>query len=109
MQFGLTRRVCDEVGREYEVFTGLERVAHQNLRWLAGYRQDRCAPTPDTVGAITDCFADPVPLRVGMDRVSRSTGQPSDAALANILHLLWRRELSTNLSRPLSLAAEVWA
>jgi hypothetical protein len=34
---------------------------------------------------------------------------PKDMALANVLHLLWRRQLSANLGSPLSLDSEVSA
>jgi hypothetical protein len=108
-QFDLTRRVCAEVGWDYEIFTGLDPLTEQNVRWLAGYRQDRCAPTADALAAITRCFADPLPLGVGVNRVSRSTDASSDMALANVLNLLWRRRLSANLTLPLSLDTEVSA
>jgi hypothetical protein len=108
-QFDLTRRVCAEIGWQYEIFTGLDPVAEQNMRWLAGYRRDRCAPADDAVAAIIHCFADSLPLGLGVYRVSRSTGASKDTVLANVLHLLWRRELSANLSAPLSLDAVVSA
>ncbi|WP_307857450.1 TnsA-like heteromeric transposase endonuclease subunit [Mycobacterium sp. SM1] len=57
-QFNLTRQICAEIGCEYEIFTGLDPVAEQNMRWLAGYRQDRCAPADDTLAAITRCFVE---------------------------------------------------
>ena len=109
VQFDLTRRVCSEIGWQYEVFTGLDPVVERNMRWLAGYRQDRCAPTDDTFAAITRCFTDPLPLHVGVHRVCRSTGASKDVALASTLHLLWLGRLSTDLSIPLSLDAEVSA
>jgi hypothetical protein len=108
-QFDLTRHVCVEVGWHYEVFTGLDPITEQNVRWLAGYRQDRCAPLDDAFAAITSCFADPLPLGLGAHRVAMSTGVSKDMALANVLHLLWRRQLSANLRSPLSLDTEVSA
>lgn len=108
-QFDLTRRVCAEVGWQYAVFTGLDPVAEQNVRWLAGYRQDRCAPTDGAFGAITSCFSPPLPLGLGAHRVARSTGLSKDLVLANVLHLLWRRQLSANLSAVLTLDTEVSA
>ena len=108
-QFDLTRRACAEVGWQYAVFTGLDPITEQNVRWLAGYRQDRCAPTDDAFTAIASCFAHPLPLGLGAHRVARSTGVSKDMALANVLHLLWRRQLSANLSTPLSLDSEVSA
>ena len=41
IQFTLTRKMCNETGWEYEVFTGLIPEHSHNLRWLAGYRHDR--------------------------------------------------------------------
>jgi TnsA endonuclease-like protein len=108
-QFELTRQACVEIGWQYEIFSGLDRVAEQNMRWLAGYRRDSCAPADETGAVITRCFADPLPLGLGVYRVSRSTGVSKDTALANVLHLLWRRQLSADLTAPLSLDAEVSA
>jgi hypothetical protein len=48
-------------------------------------------------------------LGLGVHRVARSTGVSKDLVLANVLHLLWRRQLSANLSAPLSLDTEVSA
>ena len=108
-QFAMTRQVCDEIGWQYEVFTGLPRVRSQNLRWLAGYRHDRHAPGGDTAGAIRECFAAPVTLRTGLRRASTSTGLPSDVVTAHVLHLLWRQQLVVDLSTPLSMTSEVRA
>ncbi len=108
-QSNLTRQACAAIGWQYEIFTGADPVVEQNMRWLAGYRRDSCAPAADTVAVIARCFADPLPMRVGVYRVSRSTGVSKDMVLANVLHLLWRRHLSANLSLPLSLDAEVSA
>ncbi|WP_282100983.1 hypothetical protein [Mycobacterium sp. SM1] len=41
--------------------------------------------------------------------MSRSTGASKDMVLANVLHLLWRRQLSADLRVPLSLDTEVSA
>jgi hypothetical protein len=108
-QFDLTRDVCAEVGWEYQVFTGLDPLTEQNVRWLAGYRQDRCAPADDTFTAITSCFSHPQPLSQGVHRVARSTRVSKDLVLANVLHRLWWRQLSANLNAPLSLETEVSA
>ena len=107
VQFGMTRQVCDEIGWEYEIFTGLAPVEQQNLRWLCGYRQDRNSPADVTATAIVGCFADPLPLRLGVHRIARSTGNSKDIVLANVLHLLWRRRLSADLRVPLTLDAKV--
>ena len=89
-QFGLTRQVCAEVGWQYEIFTGLDPVAEQNMRWLAGYRRDRCAPADESAAVITRCFAHPLPLGLGVYRVSRSTGASKDLVWANVLRRVRR-------------------
>lgn len=108
-QSTLTRKVCDEIGWEYEVFTGLQRELAHNLRWLAGYRQDRNAPPKGVQESIKHCFATPVPLGVGLGVASARTGRSVELTTANVLHLMWRRKLSTDLTRPLSMSSEVWA
>jgi hypothetical protein len=108
-QFAMTRDVCTEIGWQYEVFTGLPRARLQNLRWLAGYRHDRHAPSGDTAGAIRACFSTPVTLQTGLRRASTSTGRPLDVVTANVLHLLWRQQLIVDLGTPMSMTSEVWA
>lgn len=106
-QFAMTRDVCREIGWDYEVFTGLTATYLANLRWLAGYRTDRCVPSDVTAAAIGEHFASPVSMGLGVYRASSSTGVPKDTVLANVLHLLWYRQLSTNLEAPLSMDSEV--
>ncbi|MCZ0728366.1 TnsA-like heteromeric transposase endonuclease subunit [Mycolicibacterium iranicum] len=108
-QFAMTRAVCSEIGWQYEVFTGLPPTRAQNLRWLAGYRHDRHAPTSDTTGAIQKCFATTMALRTGIIQSSAFTGLPPDVTTAHVLHLLWRGRLLADLNTPLSMASEVWA
>lgn len=108
-QFALTRNACDEIGWQYEVFAGLASEHAHNLRWLAGYRHDRNAPTTGTAELIRDCFERPLPLQDGLRRISTATCLSTDVITANVLHLIWRQILSTDLSRPLSMSSEVWA
>lgn len=108
-QSTLTAKLCDEIGWEYEVFTGLPPELAHNLRWLAGYRHDRSAPPPEIAEAIEQCFAAPVALRLGLDEASSRTGRSIELTTANVLHLMWRRKLSTDLTRPMSMSSEVWA
>jgi hypothetical protein len=108
-QSALTRNVCDEIGWEYEIFTGLSPELAHNLRWLAGYRHDRSAPSVEIGESIKDCFVAPLPLEIGLSEASARTGLSVELTTANVLHLIWRRKLSADLSRPLSMSSEVWA
>jgi hypothetical protein len=108
-QFALTRKACDEIGWQYEVFTGLALGHAPNLRWLAGYRHDRSAPSADIAELIQSCFERPLSLQDGLRRLGTETCLSSEVLTANVLHLIWRQVLSTDLSRPLSMSSEVWA
>lgn len=108
-QSALTRKVCDEIGWDYEVFTGLPPELAHNLRWLAGFRHDRSAPPTEVAESIEHCFAAPVPLRLGLDEASSRTGQSIELTTAHVLHLIWRRKLTADMTRPLSMSSEVWA
>lgn len=108
-QFALTRSVCDQVGWQYEVFTGLAPEVSANLRWLAGYRHDRSAPHPDMVEVILGCFGAPIPFGEALSRVQSQSGLSAEIAAANLLHLIWSRRLNVDLHRPLTNASEVWA
>lgn len=106
-QFAMTREVCDLVGWQYEVWPGLPGGPAESLRWLAGYRQDRCAPSPETRDRIVAAFDHGAALGDGVDRVARFASVASEAVLANVYHLLWARTLSADLDSPLSMTTMV--
>lgn len=108
-QSALTRRACDEVGWQYEVFTGLAPEVSSNLRWLAGYRHDRSAPPADAVETILSCFTTPLPLEEGIRRAHMRCGLNAEVVTASVLHLIWRQLLTVDLHRTLTKASEVWA
>src|SRR5215475_10360369 len=92
------RRVVEARGWHYEVWSGAQSSELENVRFLAGYRR------PWLFDAV---LLDEVR---GADVESRTFGQvvrgladcDPAAARAAALHLLWRGELKTNLSTPLS-------
>ena len=73
-QFALSRAACNEIGWQYEVFTGVQPIFGKNVRWLSGYRQDRYAPRDGITSAIIDAFKEPTPLGVGVERAARKLG-----------------------------------
>ncbi|MGH7920424.1 MAG: TnsA-like heteromeric transposase endonuclease subunit, partial [Candidatus Dormibacteraceae bacterium] len=107
-QFALSRRACDEVGWQYELFTGLDPEVSCNLRWLAGYRHDRSAPRDDTVEVIVGCFNTRIPLDEGIRRARAHLSLSTEVITANVLHLIWRQRLTIDLHRPLTKASDVW-
>jgi hypothetical protein len=106
-QLALTEAACEEVGWEYEVFTGLPADQADNLRWLAGYRQDRNAPDPDVEAAILDAFADGAPLGDGIETAAGDTRTSNSTIRANTYHLLFSHQLRVDTTKPLNNLSEV--
>lgn len=106
-QFDLTRAACDEVGWQYEVWTGLPEPRSSNLRWLAGYRMDRFEPSPDVRAALETAFEHGLPLQVGVRRAFEATGASKEVVLAGVYHLLWHKVLSVDLDSPVSFDSKV--
>ncbi len=90
--FAVTEQACTAVGWAYRRVGELEVVFAANLRWLAGYRHPRCRQI-DRVAALYEMFAAGQELLVG----ARAVGDPV-AVLPVLFHLLWTRELRTDLT-----------
>jgi hypothetical protein len=90
--FAVTARACAAVGWLYRRVGELDAVLTANLRWLAGYRHSRCRRA-DYVSGLREVFARPRELLVGVQAV----GDPV-AVLPVLFHLLWTRELGTDLT-----------
>jgi hypothetical protein len=90
--FAVTERACAAVGWRYRRVGTLDAVLAANLRWLSGCRHSRCR-RPDHVTALREVFARPRELLVGV----REVGDPV-AVLPVLFHLLWTRELGTDLT-----------
>jgi hypothetical protein len=90
--FAVTAQACAEVGWEFRRTGGPSRVMAANVRWLAGYRHPRCWRAP-VVEELSRVFDQPAPLLAGACEV----GDPI-AVLPVLFHLLWRRDLHTDLT-----------
>jgi hypothetical protein len=101
--FGWTRRLVEARGWQYEVWSGAPSAELENLRFLAGYRRSwlfDAALLDEVRGAAVEGRT--------FGEVSRSLdGCDPAAARAAVLHLLWRGELKTDLSTPLSYRHEL--
>ncbi|MGB7963285.1 MAG: TnsA-like heteromeric transposase endonuclease subunit [Propionicimonas sp.] len=100
--FEATAAACEVLGWEFERVGSLDPVLAGNLRWLAGYRQPRFAD-PAVGGRLREVFGGPRRLMDGVSLV----GLPM-AVLPVLFHLLWRGELSADLSIVLSGRSVVW-
>jgi hypothetical protein len=97
--FAWTRRLVEARGWRFEVWSEPRSAEMENLRFLAGYRR------PWLFGAAlldrARAAADGEGRTVG--ELARALGDCDPAvARAAVLHLLWRGELETDLSTPLS-------
>lgn len=91
--FEATRQACSELGWDYRVWGQVDPVFMANMRWLAGYRHERCynATVADRLRSV---FTDQeVPLIQG----AVQAGEPL-RTLPVLFHLMWRRELVADLS-----------
>jgi hypothetical protein len=93
--FEATRSACGMLGWRYEVVGAPPETLLGNARWLSGYRHPRYG-LPEIAAALRAVFTTPAGLLAGAEMV----GDPI-AVLPVVFHLLWRRELVTELTRPL--------
>lgn len=102
-KFETTAVVCERLGWEYRLVAGLDRIMVGNVRWLAGYRHPR-HDVAGIAGPLREVFAAATPLMAG----ARAVGDPI-AVLPVLFHLLWRHELTADLSKPFHHGALVQA
>jgi len=94
-KFEATAQACARVGWEYRLVGAADEIVTANVRWLAGYRHPR-HHQPGPADALRQVFAAPAALMAG----AAAAGDPI-AVLPVLFHLLWRRELTADLSVPL--------
>jgi hypothetical protein len=96
--FEWTRQLVEARGWRYEVWIEPRSPELENLRFLAGYRR----PWLFDVALLDRVRAADVEGRTFGEAVRRLDDCDPAAARAAVLHLLWRGELKTDLSTPLS-------
>jgi hypothetical protein len=77
-------------------------TALANLRWVARYRHPRYGDR-DVEQALLAAFAHAQPLQEGV----RATGLPRLTTLPRLYHLIWKRQLRMDWSRPLGPATRI--
>jgi hypothetical protein len=100
--FRVTALACGQAGWEFRRAGTIDPVLRANVRWLSRYRHPRCRREP-VAAALLDVFADGRPLLAG----AAQAGDPV-AVLPVAYHLLWRRELTCDLSVLLGSASMAW-
>jgi hypothetical protein len=94
--FAATRRACELLGWGYAVCGAMDSVVAANHRWLAGYRHPRCQEA-GIAARLREAFASGRALMDGAE----AAGDPL-ATLPVLFHLMWRQELTADLSLVLS-------
>ena len=95
-----SRRVIEGHGWEYRVQSEPDPVVLANVQFLAGYRR-RFQFQDTEVAAATGVLRTPLTLGEAVRAVAPIAGDLRFAR-SLVLHLLWMRQLKTDLSRPLS-------
>lgn len=99
--FGVTARACEQMGLRYRVASDIDPVLLRNIEWLAGFQA-----TPFDAAGVADAaralVAEPLTLDAVVGALRADLGLPAATVLPVVFHLLWRRELSVNLSVPMS-------
>jgi hypothetical protein len=95
--FKWVRRVVEDVGWTFEVFTEPDPILLANIRFLAGYRRPN---------GISSQFVDEL-KSLGLDCMRfgdavRAVDGPAPCVRAALLHLLWRKDVTIDLPDPLS-------
>ncbi|MFL9655107.1 TnsA-like heteromeric transposase endonuclease subunit [Streptomyces sp. PB17] len=90
--FAFTARICEAVGWQFRHLGDLNQPYRANLRWLTRYRHHRCHRAP-VADRLREVFTDPLPLLAGAERVGDRL-----AVLPVLYHLLWRHELTADLT-----------
>jgi hypothetical protein len=91
------RRVAEDVGWQYEVFTEPPPTELANVRFLAGYRRREGI----SAEALTDLRSRDLD-GVAVGQAVRDGHGPAPLVRAALLHMLWRQELNVDLGQPLS-------
>lgn len=102
-QFSLTRKLCEEAGWDYVVFSGMPEPTASNLRWLAGYRLHRYAPGSTLVPAIMEAIGSGGSVAAGLRRASRMLRLEASTVHAHLLYLAFTGVLEVDLDEPLSM------
>lgn len=100
-KFDATAAACASLGWEYRLVGATDPIVTANLRWLAGYRHPRHW-VASMAAALLEVFTAPLQLMRGAELV----GDPV-AVLPVLFHLLWRQDLTIDVSVPLHDGARV--
>jgi hypothetical protein len=91
-------------GWRFEVWSGVDAVLLENVRFLAGFRRSSVIDTV-LLGPLTEIAAAQGTVG-GVERAARSVG-PEATVRPTLLHLIWRGVITADLSVPLGLGTSI--
>ncbi|PYC87577.1 hypothetical protein C7C46_04080 [Streptomyces tateyamensis] len=91
--------IAERRGWEYEIWSGVDVVVLENVRFLAGYRRPGVVPQEDVDRAWVGVRDGE---RLAEAELRLAAGRPRYEARPPLLALLWSGKLTTDLTRPLS-------
>lgn len=106
-QFAMPRRLCVQIGWDYEVFTGLSAQREANLRFMAGFRADRYQPEGSLIRVIQDCYSPATSFRAGLLRAVRSTKLAKEQVHGHVLWMIFHSLLVLDLDAAISMETQV--
>jgi hypothetical protein len=101
--FAATAEVCGAAGWEYRRAGDLDPVVVANMRWLSRYQHRRCL-VPEVAAVLLESFAGGRGLFEGAELAGDRL-----RVLPVLFHLMWRRQLTADLTAPLGTSTIVHA
>ena len=104
-RFELTRSMCERLGWRYVLLNDLTTIVSWNLEFLARYHHPRFAPSEKLRTTVLGFAASHATL--GRLMGALRTTKPGENIPA-LIHMFWKRELSFDLTLPLTPETPIW-
>jgi hypothetical protein len=105
-QHARTKKLCRELGWDYEEFTTIDRNVERNLRLFCAYNHPRFALAPENwpanIATARRNDAKGMCLSDLLTALAGHLDQPAERVLSGIYYMLWRRELHVDMTHPLT-------
>ncbi|MBT2546763.1 TnsA-like heteromeric transposase endonuclease subunit [Arthrobacter sp. ISL-65] len=97
--FRKTEFLCDRIGWDYLLFTGLSKTLSNNLEWIAAYRHGRYLPPPEVTLNLQAFLQEPHSLR---DTGLWVGSGDASAMIHSLYSLMWHRFVLFDQEQPLT-------
>jgi hypothetical protein len=97
-RFAESARVCRDIGWGFQILTEADVVVMDNLELLAAYRHPLYIPPAEIQDRVLTAARGPLTLRQG----ALASGLPIRRGYAAVYNLAWRRQLTLDLTSPIT-------